>query len=160
MSAQIKVCKTNIFSMFKNKLGSFNHLGLWRLAGNRTSKTTNMSERLSEVIFAGYKQDLWNQREPHISPENWRCICLRWNWILSRQEMCFCVQSKEQLTDSWWKTYQNQSNLGRDDSHSRRQWHTNSETIFPAKAIGSRISVMLLLFEDLNLLKNKVWICF
>ncbi|KAB0355902.1 hypothetical protein FD754_000058, partial [Muntiacus muntjak] len=33
--------------------------------------------------------------------------------------------------------------------------HTNSETIFPAKAIGSRISVMLLLFEDLNLLKNK-----
>ena len=33
--------------------------------------------------------------------------------------------------------------------------HTSSKTIFPAKAIGSGICVMLLPFEDLNLLKNK-----
>ena len=98
---------------------------LWRPAGNRTSEMTNKSGRLwSTPIFVGCEWSQWNQREgAHSSSANWRCMCPRWNWVLSRQEMCICVQSKEQQCNTWWKTEQNQSNLGENISRSQRQWY-------------------------------------
>ncbi|VCX31651.1 unnamed protein product [Gulo gulo] len=37
--------------------------------------------------------------------------------------MCSRVQSKEQHSDSWWETKQNQSNLGKSNSCSWKQRH-------------------------------------
>ena len=65
---------------------------------------------------------------------NWRCSCSRWNWILSRQETYLCVQSKEQHSNSQWKTEQTPSNLGKSINNSQ-SWKVswlmpNSKGIF------------------------------
>ena len=36
--------------------------------------------------------------------------------------MCLCAQSKEEHSNYWWKILQNQSNLGKDNSGSWKQW--------------------------------------
>ena len=76
-------------------------------SGNRTSKTTEKSGRLwSKGHFCWLQAGSLEWEGAHISPENWRCICSRWNYILPKRELCFCAQNKEQHSNSWRKIYE------------------------------------------------------
>jgi ribosomal protein L35AE/L33A len=112
----------------------------WRAAVHGVSKSWTWLSDWTEL-----KQGSWNKREHRALLKIEGCICLRWNWILSRQEMCLCIQSKEQLVTPGGKPSKTRVIWGKIlELIEAVAWLVpNFEATFLVKVFGDRICMML-----------------
>lgn len=134
------------------KYSSFSHLGsCGGLLGTRCLKRQIRLEGCGTRPFCWLQAGSMEPEGAHSSAEN--CICL--GWILPRQEVCFCVQSRAHHSTSWQITQQNRSNLEKDNSRSQRQWHGSCQIPKQPSCYWTHNLCDVAPFKYLNLLKSK-----